>query len=192
MRTVDWIFITFLWVNFKEIFPTLFHFLFTCWGRSGLLLAGCTNGVVRFPFPSFYFLLSFLPFWSHLFMSFTGWTSIKSSSPYHTGLAKFVSYISLILPTRWILVSFVFTKIVFSSCYLSYLHKTSNLWYSMWSSSLKVNLIFSSLYIVEGTEHRLLVISTQMSTICFPYHIDTPVVVKRYFWINIIRNGKGL
>jgi len=55
----------------------------------------------------------------------------------------------------------------------------------MWSLRLKVDLTLSSLYIVVGTEPRPLVISTHMSTIWFPYHTDTPVVVKLYFRMNI-------
>ena len=100
-----------MWVDCKEKFPKLFQFLFTCWGRSVLLLAGCANGAVRFSFLSFYLLPSFLPFWSHLFHVLY-WLNVHYIIPYYSGLAKFVSYISVILPIRWILVSYVCMKIV--------------------------------------------------------------------------------
>jgi hypothetical protein len=97
-------------VNCKEKFPKSFEFLFTFEvGQS--FWQGAQMGLWGFPFPHFTFFLHFYHSEVIFFMSFTGWMSI-TSSPYHTGLAKFVSYISTILPTRWILVSYVFMKIV--------------------------------------------------------------------------------
>jgi hypothetical protein len=190
VRTIECVFTKFLWVNCKEKFPKLFQFLFTCWGRSVPLLSGCTNGAIRFPFPRF----TFFHHCYHSGLICPLLAECPLSPSYHTGLAKFVSYISIILPTCWILVSYVFMKILyFQLLSFLYLHRTSNICYSVWTSRLKVDLTFlSPLCVVVGTGPRLWVISTHMSTIWFSCHIDIPVMVKLYFRIHIFWNGKGL